>query len=146
MLKKPRKLPMKLPRDDFKKLQQKWYKTLANLGFKDIEEIKGEELVLKETASFCYRHSPDQFDREMKEEYYRCIAQLVYDEDTEFRNATDRHILMMHAEGMNAKKIIEDLSSLGISKNRNSIRYIIRRYEMLWGMKQYNSKQLNERK
>jgi hypothetical protein len=81
----------------------------------------------------------------MKEEYYRLISQYVSSETTVFRSEVDQYILTRHAEGAKHSAIVSELEARGISKHRHSIRFIIRRYEMAWGIKKYSDKQLNKK-
>lgn len=137
---------MKLTKDEFKKLQREWYQKLADLGFKDIEEFKGEELVLKESYNDCFRpnrHNKSEFDRSMQEEYFRCLAHKAFDETTVYRNEIDKHILIRYSEGAKIKTIITELSVLKKPLRRNTIRFIIKRYEMAWGLKNYKPNELN---
>lgn len=136
---------MKLSKEEFRCLQQTWYKTLSETGFKDIEKISGDELVLVQTASACYRNT-DEFTRGMKEEYFRCMAQFANDEETVFRNSIDRHILTRHAEGAKINVISAELKERGVTRNRASVRFIIRKYEAAWGLRAYDSRKLNTRK
>lgn len=135
---------MKMPKPQFLKLQQSWYEKLAGSGFKDIEKMQGGEMVLIQTASYCYRNT-DEFTRNIKEEYYRCLAQVVNAPETTFRNDVDRYVLLRHSEGAKAKTIVNELRGFGISRHRHSVRFIIRRYEMEWGLKHYNPQQLNKK-
>ncbi len=82
----------------------------------------------------------------MKEEYFRILGQAVQDEETVFRNDTDRYILTRHSEGAKIKMIMKELEAKGKAKARDSIRYIIRRYEMAWGIRQYSQVQLHIKK
>ncbi len=79
----------------------------------------------------------------MKEEYFTVMYQMSQDETTAFRNETDKYILIRHSEGLTAKEIIKELALLGKAMHRHSIRFIIRKYEMAWGIKSYTNKQLN---
>lgn len=135
----------KLSRGEFMKLRQDWYKILEDTGFKDIEKIRGDQLVLRQNAAHCYRYD-DEFSKHIKEEYFRRMGQTVQDEATVFRNETDKHILMMHAEGAEIKAIVEELIRLGMDRNRSSVRFIIRKYESDWKFKYYAPKQLNIKK
>lgn len=136
---------MKLTRDEFLRLQQTWYQKLSDLGFNDIEKLQGDELVLSQTASYCYRNG-DPFTRAMKEQYFRFMSQAVYDENTEFKNEVHRHIMIRHSEGAKIKTILKELHARGTARNRNSIRFIIRKYEVAWGLRSYNPSQLNVKK
>lgn len=136
---------MKLTRDEFLRLQKHWYQRLSESGFKDIERLDGEELVLDRPAPEDYfRVSP--FEREMREQYYLAICHAVFSDETFFRNEIDRYILSRHAEGAKAKHIAEELKTRGIIRHRHSIRFIVRKYEMAWGLRSYNDKQLNVKK
>lgn len=136
---------MKLTKDDFRKLQQEWYEKLQEQGFKDIEKIKGDDLVLSQSATYCFRNV-DEFTRELKAEYFRCLAQWVHDEQTVFKNKVHKYILTRHAEGAKGKEIVNELVELGHYRCRNSICFIIRKYEMAWGIRSYNLKELNVKK
>jgi hypothetical protein len=136
---------MKIAKDEFRRLQQEWYKRLADEGFKDIEKPHGEDFILLQTAGYCFRET-DSFAKEMKEEYFRCVSQMAEDPDTDFRNDIDRHILRRHAEGAKIKVIIQELDSMDMSRTRESVRTIIRRYEMAWGLRQYTDRMLRKYK
>jgi hypothetical protein len=133
---------MKLPKHEFKKLQKQWYKILKDSGFNDIEREKDEQLVLTQTAAYPFRNT-DEFLRIIKEEYFRCMSQKALDENTVFRNEIDKYILLRHSEGAKIKIIGEELVSRGTSRDRKSIRIIIRRYEMAWGIRFYGPRELN---
>lgn len=135
---------MKKMGDKFRTLQKHWYKILEDSGFKDIEKLVDGKLFLKEIAphSFWYM---DEFECEMRGEYYRAISKIAFDENTLYKNDVDRMILQMHAEGIKISAIMNALKMKGESKHRLSIRYIIRRYEMAWKIRHYTPKQLNKK-
>lgn len=133
---------MKLSKDEFKKLQEYWYKLLADSGFEDIEKFNGDELVLKQSANYCYRKN-DMLSRIRKENYYTRIGQAVYENEAFFRNEVDRLVMARHAEGAAIKSIVEELLSLGTPRDRLTVRYIIRKYQMIWGFKYFTPKELN---
>lgn len=126
---------MKPPKHDLRALQEEWYKKLEDSGFRDVEKFRGSELVLKHESDHCYTWARDPFVRVMKEEYYRIMAQYAQDEETYFKSETDRHILNRHAEGVQIKVIVEELEMMGWSRNRKSVRSIIKRYRKAWGYK-----------
>lgn len=134
---------MKLPGGKLKDLQKHWYKILEDSGFVDIEKMVGGELVLKQSAAHNF-WDIHPFDREMDEEYFRVISHKTNDDTTTYRNALDKIIMQMHADGLKAAEIICSLKSQGISKHRHSIRFIVRRYEMAWGIRQYPLSKLNK--
>jgi hypothetical protein len=136
---------MKIRRDEFRALQKLWYGKLAEHGFKDIEKQKGDDFTLIQSASHCYKGT-DLHSRQAKEEYYATMAKTVHDDATFFRNEIDRYILTRHVEGAKIKVIVKELMMMNISRHRHSIRFIIRRYEMAWGLRHYNYQQLNIKK
>ncbi len=133
---------MKTSREKLRELQKHWYKVLERSAFKDIEKMVGGEFVLKQTAAH-HLWDVDQFDREMDEEYFRIIFQIANDEATIYRNEIDKIIMVMHSDGSKIKDIIKTLENYGYTRRRNSIRIIIRRYEMEWNIRTYAPKQLN---
>ncbi len=135
---------MKLNKDEFRALQITWYEKLSQSGFKDIEKFKGDELVLAQSASHCFGNL-DALSSFLKASYFRLLAQLIYDETTVFRNEVDRHILIRYSEGMKIKYIVQELKMLKMPRDRNSVRFIVRRYEMIWGIRNYTAKQLHKK-
>lgn len=131
-----------MPKSDLKKLQDEWYEKLSESGFKDIEAVVGGHSLLKKRAYRCYG-TQDLLFIELKIQYYRQIGLIANDQFTIFRDEIDRFILIRHSEGARAKDIVEDLKIIGKTKARNTIRFIIRRYEMAWGLKFYNKNLLN---
>lgn len=137
--------------DQLRDLQKKWYKILADSGFEDIEEFRGGELVLKQS---CVKNlwQKDSFDFEMNQDYFMHLSHIVNDENTVFRNFIDRIILQMYVEGDKIKDIVHKLSKTGIPflrrkfrRNRASVRFIIRRYEVKWNIRTYSPRELNQK-
>ncbi len=126
----------------FKALQQAWYARLEKEGFRDAEEIIGGEYVLKQIAAHPYRDM-DHLTIWAKESYYRLMCLQV--QKGEFATEVDRLVLTMFAEGRRIKHIVEALHNLGTPRARNSVRFIIRKYEMRWGLREYTAKQLNKK-
>lgn len=128
---------------ELRELQKHWYSILRNHGFEDIEEFKGDELVLKQSAAhnFC---SVDPFHKEMKEEYFILIFHKVNDETTFYKTKEDKMIMNLHANGSRIKDIIETLKSHNMYRCRRHIRTIIRQYIMAWDIKHYTPEQLNK--
>lgn len=127
---------MKIPRHEFKKLQQHWYKKLKDSGFDDIEN---------ETFDLLNKPPPLLADivKAAREEYFRLISWCVQDENTVFRNDVDRYILERHAEGANANTISKELSKRGTPRHRHSIRFIVRKYAFAWGVRCFTPTELN---
>lgn len=125
---------------EFKALQEAWYRLLKATGFEDHEEMIQEEMLLKQNAEHNYQQA-EPLEINTRVAYYHFIAQKV--QETVFTSAIDQIILVKHAEGLSHKGIGEELQRLGTSRNRNTIRYRIRLYEMKWGIRNYTPKQLN---
>jgi hypothetical protein len=121
--------------------QRYWNRKLSEAGFRDAEEVIGGEHVLKQTAEHPYRGT-DDLTRQTKAAYYRLLAQQSH--DTEFANEAHKLILTMYAEGSKIRDICAALEAQGMCRCRGSIRFIIRKYEMQWGLRQYSLKQLNK--
>lgn len=132
-----------MTKKELRDLQKHWYKLLEASGFEDCEMWHGDELVLTQPSW----HSLDKmtsFEKECREEYYRVISEMAYNETTTFKNETHRYILIRYIEGVSYKKIKEELEGKGMSRCRNSIRFIIRKYLSDWKIKNYSSKELNK--
>lgn len=127
---------------DFKKLQQAWYARLESEGFLDAEEVVGDDLVLRQNAAHVYRDQ-SEISREIKESYYRLISQKV--QETDFRSDVDRIILTSYCEGKKANVICEELKSRGTPRFRHAIRFTVRKYEVLWGLRTYTPRQLGKK-
>ncbi len=136
---------MKLSKNEFRKLEDEWYEKLKDSGFRDIEKRQGDEFVLVVTPYVRFRKLQPEI-RKIKEEYFRCISQEINSENVVFRNEIDRYILIRHSEGARIKVIVEELESKGMARDRYSVRIIIRRYEMEWGIRCYDYKQLHKKK
>lgn len=135
---------MKMSPDKFKALQRQWYKILEDSGFEDIEKVVGDELVLKQNASHGFLITErNLLQQQAMTEYFRLMSQKVNDEYTVFNCKEDAIILEMHCLGARVIDIINTLKSNGMYRNRNTIRYIIRRYEVNWNIKNYERKKLN---
>jgi hypothetical protein len=123
---------MKITDAEFKQLQTEWYRKLADSGFRDVERsgrvgpspTTSEEILIRET-------------------YYSRLNEAIYDEQTEFRNEIDKHILTRHAEGAAINTIVNELREFGTPRQRKAIRFIIRKYVMNWGIRSFTRKQLN---
>lgn len=149
---------MKLTKDEFEELKSEWYKKLEETGFIDIEYERPPQpseqafmvygdgkrhLIQTETACMRRWLSLNSLKRTTSEEYFRTLSQVAMDENTSYRNSTDRHILQRYSEGAKIVVIMQELEERGTSRRRNSIRFIIRRYEFIWGIRSWTKKQLN---
>lgn len=134
----------------FKAMQEAWYAKLEESGFKDAEEMRDGEMMLKQTGDHMLawhttrmEYTGNLLKFESKETYYRILGEKV--QDSAFQNDVDRIIVTMLAEGHRVKEITEELASQGESRCRMTIRMTLRKYEMKWGLRSYSPKQLNKK-
>lgn len=132
-----------MSKNDFRSLQKEWYGKLKSSGFIDIEKFKGEELILSQPANYCIK-TLDALTRYMRQEYFSSVSQAVENGETPWRNATDKYILTRYSEGARIKTIVLELQEMREPRHRHTVRYIIRRYEILWGLKTYPPNLLNK--
>lgn len=122
---------MKISVEEFEKLQAFWYKRLEQQGFKDIETDKNPLGIFIPTFE------------ESQRDYFSVLYEIANDEKTTFKNDVHKYILRRFSEGARIKQIVDELVIRETPRERKSIRFIIRRYEMAWGIRFYTSKQLN---
>lgn len=139
----------KMSKEQFKLLQKEWYAKLKDAGFADIEiMIDGEMQILNRTYSLLRRGKDFNLTKEYTDEhfsYFNSIAEKATDQDIWFRSDIDRYIMQRHSEGAKIKDICLELKTFSKGKDRYSVRIIIRRYEMLWGIKSYTPRQLHRK-
>lgn len=127
----------------FKTLQKAWYERLEDDGFADVEEFARDgEMRLKKSAVHVFRED-DRF-RDSKEAYYHFVSQQVH--ETVWTSDVDRLILLRHSEGRKIRHICEELELLGHRRTRGTVRFKIRRYEVIWGIREYSPRQMNNYK
>lgn len=121
---------------EFDSLNKEWSSILKNEGFKDCEKELHGERVLRRYADYDYRHN--KTPKEMVEEraaYYLLLYQMALGE-AHFADDSDRLIMLRTSEGKSIREISLELQSMGKPKhNRDTIRYIRRRYEHKWGIR-----------
>lgn len=127
----------------FEELEKYWYDRLKKEGFKDIEKKVGNERVLIQRASNVYRQATE-VERENKRSYYELISSHVQHE--QFTDPTDELIMCRRAEGITIKEISAELKKLGERCHRQTIRFIIRKYELKWKVRNWNPDQLATKK
>lgn len=125
---------------ELERLLDEWDEILKATGFKDIEKRIGHERVLVQYASNCYRQA-DPTTRETKESYYEQLSAAV--QSHQFRDEIERFIMLQVADGARIKTIVELLSQMGHTIHRQTVRFVIRRHETLWGIKVWSSRQMN---
>lgn len=114
----------------FKKLLEEWNRRLADSGFKDVEELKGGQLVLKKTGTMIRYEQSSDVVREARVEYYRIVSRHVA--NTHFSNEIDRMILTLYCEGLSQVDIKERLPK---RMHRATIYKRLYKYLRLWGIK-----------
>jgi len=129
--------------DSFKKLQQKWYEKLKKSGFDDAERVVGDELKLKQRATNAYVQAP-RVVRQAKLDYYRALCEYVHRE--KFKNEADELIMLRRSEGITIKQISKELKKLGFKHHRQTIRYVIRKYEHRWNIKKWSLDKLTSKR
>ncbi len=118
----------------FKILQKQWYRKLADSGFRDIE-ADGE-------PSF---RNINQTKIETDEAYFEILSMLVHHEQTLWKREIDRRIMTLYADGVRINDICHALRVDGDSRGRAAIRFIIRKYEHAWMIRNYTRKQMHLR-
>jgi hypothetical protein len=84
---------------EFLALQKKWYKKLADEGYKDIEQADG----LLKSWNFGRKDHIDLGVRAIRAEYYRLAGQFCYVH--KFKSSLEKAIWQMHSEGISIRRI-----------------------------------------
>jgi hypothetical protein len=127
----------------FKTLTVVWNKKLEASGFHDAEiELKGDR-ALKQRATNSYRQA-SELERESRLEYYCFLGYLAH--NTIFVDEIEKFIMIRHSEGAEDKEIVEELKNMGVSRHRQTVSYVIKRWQVKWGVKNWSLRQRNLRK
>lgn len=141
---------------EFNALRIEWNKKLEASDFKDAEKDINYTRFLKDPTAgnggWLHHHlSANVFVREEKETYYRILSQK-FQEEKNFEDEEDRLIMELTVDG----KTITEISSIIKARlsdgrkrskhNRDTIRYIRRRYENKWGIRCWKPEQMTSRK
>jgi uncharacterized protein (UPF0332 family) len=127
----------------FKTLTEIWNKKLEDSGFNDAEiELKGDR-ALKQRATNSYRQA-SELERESRLEYYSFLGYLAH--NTKFLCEIEKFIMIRHSEGAEDKEIVEELKNMCVSKHRQTVSYIIKRWQVKWGVKNWSLRQRNLRR
>lgn len=126
-------------RPEFKELSKEWEKRLESEGLADIEKDLGASLTLKQNSGNVYRQmDPDR--REAKELYFQQLSSCLH--FASFDNEVDRIVMSLKAEGARITDICRFLWIAGRSRYRRTVRLIIRKYEVVWGVRNWTPNQL----
>jgi len=125
---------------NFKELQKEWEDKLQTSGFVDAEKTIGGERVLVQNSSNAYRQAPEVV-RESKIDYYMVLNFRL--SKSRFRDEIDKIVMNLHAAGLKIKEICEKLEAIGKGRHRQTVMFIIRKYEHKWKIKKWSKTQLN---
>lgn len=141
---------------EFKNLEDIWNEKLKDSGFLDHESDKGK---IKKNGTENNYLASDQLLREVKEEYHSQIGYFANNTDVLngekdlslfvyacFPNELEKLVMVRHSEGATIKEIVEEIHVHGLTRDRKTIRYIIRRWQMKWGIKSWSLRQMNLKK
>ena len=118
---------------DFKNLEKTWNKKLVKSGFIDAERTTRSDRVLKKVSSNSHRYA-----KSLNKDYFQIISDNIL--STEFKNETDQKIMILFADGKNRSEIAKKIKKKG-KRFRETVGLIIRRYEHIWGIKYWTSKE-----
>jgi hypothetical protein len=124
----------------FKNLLKTWNKKLEQTGFVDAEVELKEDRSLKQRATNSYRQATE-LERDSRLEYFRIIGNLA--NNTKFPNDVEKLIMLRHSEGETINSILKEVKSNNGPRNRKTVRFTIRRWQMKWGIKYWTLKQMN---
>lgn len=124
----------------FLAIQKEWYQTLAKHGFIDQEKIVGDTHLLTQRSSNAYRQA-SKVSRNARLEYYRLIAHHLGEEKE--ISEVDFVVMTMISDGKKIKTISAHLGELGHVSHRQTVRFIIRRWETKWGIREWTLGQMN---
>lgn len=137
--------------EDFLRLKAEWDQKLKDSGFSDIEKEVDGDLVLKKPSAddgkfagiFKFKAAVQIQGR--AEYFYRLYQK--YSQEQAFEDESDQLIMQRTMEGIAIQTISRELQKLGKRKfNRDTIRYIRRRYEHKWGIRIWTPEQMVSRK
>ena len=119
----------------FLKVQRAWYKKLEKEGFKDAEININGDLRLRQISSHVYKNS-SAIERENKLKYFELLAVLVNEKT--FDNDLDKQVMTLKSLGSKTNEIAQRLK-----RHKQTIRYVIRKYENRWGLKKWTPEELD---
>lgn len=129
----------------FKELSKEWNQKLIESGFVEIEfeNKNGSRSLIRTRANRRFQRS-DPISREAILNYFLAVSHRVNSES--FPSEVDSMVMIRHSEGATIKEIVDELALNGIRKDRKIIRFIIRRYQMKWGIKDWSREPMIFRK
>lgn len=124
----------------FKELEKEWDENLDRSGFCDIEKKMGTGRELKQFSQNVHRRSKSGL-KQAREKYFERLSECFQTEIF-----LDYKILSDFISGKKRSEIWRELILLGANVDYETIRFIIRRYEYKWGIKNYTLRQMNLRR
>lgn len=124
----------------FKILYNSWNQKLKDSQFEDAEIDLKNDRQLKQRATNSYRQATE-LEREARLEYFLTIGNLA--NETRFPTALDEYVMLRHSEGASIKEIVAEIRDFSIRRDRKTIRYIIRRWQEIWGIRSWSPHQMN---
>ena len=115
----------------FKVLHLEWDRRLKEEGLKD---------KLDSIASTTYGKA-SELERETRREYYLIVERKI--EHAKFSCPLHKVIMFLHSQGFNAREITFRINELGYQECYRTVGFIVRRYQKLWGLKNWSSSQMN---
>lgn len=128
--------------DAFSALEEQWDAKLKKSGFVDAEKTVNKERVLIQNTPNAYRQAP-QVTREAKEQYFTLVSYHMGYKPP--RDRIERIIMHNLSFGARIGEICEQLKDLGGSCHRQTVRFIIRKYEHKWKIRRWSKEKLNPR-
>lgn len=112
---------------DFKKLQAKWYKKLADTGFQDIEDLSRYYEPLKTWDSFLFKgqYTPEQFAERAKY-FQRCERALSLHK---FKTKLEKEIWTLHTQGHTVREIVKALKARRFKCYKTGVFTILKRLQ-----------------
>lgn len=124
---------------EFEKLEKKWYDKLKKSGFEDAEKtVAGEKLLKKFAKSLTYFPQVNSIVvREGRAYYYQMAEQkanaATYSEDWH------KTVMLKHAEGLNNVEISKELMKQKVSKTRQQVAAVIKKYMSDWQVVEFTN-------
>lgn len=129
----------------FKTLRDKWYKRLKQVGFEDAEQVLDHDLVLKQfSANVLSRYAHGSgLELNAKVLYFQALSANLAEHPPE--DEGERLILEMTSQGMLVPEMAPILKAKGLPYGRETIRYVVRRYETKWKIQTWTADKLRKK-
>ena len=115
---------------DFKRLMSEWDRRLADSGFRDIEEIKNGQRVLKKSGTQVRFEQSNELVRHAQAQYFAIISKRIH--ETVFEDDCEREILVLYVEGITQAEIRKRLTT---RLSRSTIYKKLYKWLKTWGLK-----------